>query len=227
MSFILDALRKSENERRKTEVPGIGDVPLVVHRNRVPRWTFGIIAGLSACLALLVWVWLRDAVPGAPPVGDGVVEGTTDIAPSTTAGAPSAPRGGEVRDLSTEARRAVDPPATAGVGNAPRTAVNSAPGGAADVPAPVSPAAVSPANAGTAAVPTLTLAQYRAAGGALPDLNLELHVYSPTAAERFVFINSAKYVEGQMLAEGPRLGAIIEEGAVLDYQGQSLLLPRE
>ena len=77
------------------------------------------------------------------------------------------------------------------------------------------------------AAPMLTLAQYRASGGALPELNLELHVYSTTAAERFVFINSSKYVEGQTLAEGPRLGAITEDGAILIHQGRSLLLPRE
>ena len=76
-------------------------------------------------------------------------------------------------------------------------------------------------------MPMLTLAQYRASGGALPELNLELHVYSPTAAERFVFINSSKYVEGQTLAEGPRLGAITQDGAVLVHEGRSLLLPRE
>ena len=31
MSFILDALRKSESERQQSAVPGISDVPAVVH----------------------------------------------------------------------------------------------------------------------------------------------------------------------------------------------------
>ena len=213
MSSILDALRKSENERRKAEVPGIGDVPLVVHRDRAPRWTLGVIAGLSVCLAVLVWAWLREADPGAPP--DAVSE-VVPPAVSTPAAAPAVSPGGlrrgEIRDLSAEARR---------------PAVNAASGGVADPPGSTPPAAALPANPGTAAVPTRTLAQFRAAGGALPELNLELHVYSTSAAERFVFINSAKYVEGETLAEGPRLNAITMEGAVLNYQGQSLLLPRE
>ena len=202
MSFILDALRKSETERQKAQVPGIADAPLVVHRNRVPRWTVGVIAGLSGCLAVLVWVWQRDAGSGAEPEALGVtVESSAQFTPA-------ARQDGEVRDLSAEARQATVTP----VGEA----------------RPLVPAAAPlPAAFDVVAAPLRTLAQYRASGGGLPELNLELHVYSPAAADRFVFINAAKYVEGETLAEGPRLGAITEEGAVLIHQGQSLLLPRE
>ena len=221
MSFILDALRKSETERQKAQVPGIGDSPLVVHRNHVPKWMVGVIAGLSACLVALVWIWLRDT-------GNDVeqnVAGVTDPTTQTTTGAatasappaspasttaPAARQSGEVRDLSVEARQATVSPDATGDGRSPATTA---------APPPVMPE--------FAALPMVTLAQYRASGGALPELNLELHVYSPTAAERFVFINSTKYVEGQTLAEGPRLGAITEAGAVLLHQGRSLLLPRE
>ena len=202
MSFILDALRKSETERQKAQVPGIADAPLVVHRNRVPRWAVGVIAGLSGCLAVLVWVWQRDAGSGAEPEALGVtVESSAQFTPA-------ARQDGEVRDLSAEARQATVAP----VGEE-RPAVPAA--------APLPPVL------DVVATPLRTLAQYRASGGGLPELNLELHVYSPAAADRFVFINAAKYVEGETMAEGPRLVAITEEGAVLTHQGQSLLLPRE
>ena len=220
MSFILDALRKSETERQKAQVPGIGDSPLVVHRNHVPKWMVGVIAGLSACLVALVWVWLRetgiDSEQNVAGVTDSTAQTTTGAAtasappaPPASTTAPAARQSGEVRDLSVEARRATVSPDATGDGRSPAT--TAAP--------PVMPE--------VAAVSMVTLAQYRASGGALPELNLELHVYSPTAAERFVFINSAKYVEGQTLVEGPRLGAITEAGAVLLHQGRSLLLPRE
>ena len=228
MSFILDALRKSETERQKAQVPGIGDAPMVVHQKHVPRWTVGLIACLSAGLVVLGWFWLRDAGTGtdrgvaasSTQTATGVAASSSQALPDTTTPAtpPASPLAamgsvsfplGEVRDLSEEARQSAVAPAAAGVGNAP------------------SPAVTTPAAPEVLAVPMLTLAQYRATGGALPELNLELHVYSPTAAERFVFINSSKYVEGETLAEGPRLGAITQDGAILVHEGRSLLLPRE
>ena len=238
MSFILDALRKSETERRKAQGPGIGDAPLVVHQKHVPRWTLGLIAGLSVGLVVIGWFWLRDAGTGTDrdPVGvaassapavtggatstvEAVAGAAVQVAPPASPASAIAPESrpaGEVTDLSMEVLRATAAPDPAGV--------RSAPTSQAATPAP---RAASTAAPEALAAPMLTLAQYRASGGALPELNLELHVYSPAAAERFVFINSSKYVEGQTLAEGPRLGAITVDGAVLVHQGRSLLLPRE
>jgi general secretion pathway protein B len=78
---------------------------------------------------------------------------------------------------------------------------------------------------GAAAEPTLPSAAALAAQGvALPALRLELHAYSPNPADRFVFINGTKYVEGAMLAEGPRVVSIAPNGAVLVYVGRRFLL---
>lgn len=227
MSFILDALRKSETERQKAQVPGIGDAPMVVHQKHVPRWTVGLIACLSVGLVVLGWFWLRDAGTGAEQdmaAASTQATSAAGVAPQAVTGTATSstpqpsPAGavdtvsfriGEIRDLSEEALQ-----------GAVATSVTDA----ASAPAQPATAALAPE---VLAAPMLTLAQYRATGGALPELNLELHVYSPAAAERFVFINSTKYVEGQTLTEGPRLGAITPDGAVLIHEGRSLLLPRE
>jgi general secretion pathway protein B len=63
-----------------------------------------------------------------------------------------------------------------------------------------------------------------ATGTVLPQMTLELHVYSRTPAQRFVRINSASYREGDVLSEGPRVVSITQEGVILDYQGQEFLL---
>ena len=76
--------------------------------------------------------------------------------------------------------------------------------------------------------PTLpSPAALAAEGIAVPPLRLELHAYSERPAERFVFINGAKYVEGQRLAEGPQLVAIAPNGAVLVQQGRRFMLSAE
>jgi general secretion pathway protein B len=66
-----------------------------------------------------------------------------------------------------------------------------------------------------------------ATGTTLPDMRLDIHVYSNTPTERFVFINMRKYLEGQAITEGPTVERITPEGAVLNSQGLRFLLPRQ
>ena len=61
----------------------------------------------------------------------------------------------------------------------------------------------------------------------LRPLRLELHVYSANPAERFVFINTARYGEGDQTSEGPVVRSINEDGVILSYEGRDYLLARE
>ena len=195
MSFILDALRKSENERQQSEVPSISDVPAVVHSTRLPTWAVASIAALSATILLLGWAWWHSTDGGEVAVADG---GSIGLRPGTPA---------------------VSRPATSG-------AVRNL---AWETVAASRPAAASPAARAVAATPTIvfgppTMMELIVAGSILPELTLELHVYSATASERFVRINSASYREGEVLADGPRVLSITAEGVILDYRDQSFLL---
>jgi general secretion pathway protein B len=62
---------------------------------------------------------------------------------------------------------------------------------------------------------------------ALPELHLDVHVYSTRPADRFVYINMRKYHEGAALQEGPTVEHIRRDGVVLNYQGLKFLLPRQ
>jgi general secretion pathway protein B len=62
---------------------------------------------------------------------------------------------------------------------------------------------------------------------ALPELHLDVHVYSTKPADRFVYINMRKYHEGAALQEGPTVEHIRRDGVVLNYQGLRFLLPRQ
>jgi hypothetical protein len=61
----------------------------------------------------------------------------------------------------------------------------------------------------------------------LEPLRMDLHVYSSNPAERFVFINNARYREGERLAAGPAVEQITDIGVILSYQGRDFLLTRD
>ena len=53
MSFILDALRKSEHERQRSAVPGLAQVPLATPQAQIPRWALGVMGVLGAAVLAL------------------------------------------------------------------------------------------------------------------------------------------------------------------------------
>jgi general secretion pathway protein B len=82
--------------------------------------------------------------------------------------------------------------------------------------APEAPAAAEPQG--------LPTADEIAGQGGLPALHLDLHVYAATPAQRFVFVNSRKYREGDTLQEGPVVEQITRDGAVLMFRGHRFRL---
>lgn len=215
MSFILDALKKSETDRQQQSNAEFAAVPTSAPAPAVPRWLW-VVGGLLAInLAVLIGVLLRpDAVaPSERPVelsSPAVLEETTTPAQAAT---PS------FSDRVATARE-----------NAPQ-----------QQPAPA-PAIVQPRNVNAvqpdlisqnpAAIPASDLypsiQEMRLQGQLdIPELHLDIHVYSTTPGDRFVFINMTKHREGSQLAEGPVVSEIVPEGVVLGHENQFFLLPRE
>jgi general secretion pathway protein B len=64
-------------------------------------------------------------------------------------------------------------------------------------------------------------------GGSLPELRLDLHVYTANPAERYAFINMHKVREGETTVEGVQVKEITRDGVVLDYRGTEFLLGRQ
>ncbi len=214
MSFILDALKKSEKERQREAVPGISDLPIVIHETRTSTWVVAVITALGLGVIALVWAWWQTSnevptIAGPPPAVPAIAEPPIVErlipAPEPAVVAPEPVAGTTTRNLANEAARIA-------------TAANRPPGTEPLVVQPT-PAVITPAP--------MSILQARAAGLAVPELTLELLVYSPEPAQRFVFINASKYVEGETLAAGPRLIEISPEGAILSYGGQNFLLPQE
>ena len=73
-----------------------------------------------------------------------------------------------------------------------------------------------------------TLIELRANGTLqLPELHIDIHVYSDVPGERFVFINMNKYKENSRLDEGPDIQEITIDGVILEYRGTEFMLSRE
>ena len=244
MSFILDALRKSEHARQKQIGPALADVPVVAARPKSNVWATAAIALLVVNLVAIGIVLLGRSRDGdsqavAPP-------------PETVAKPPTV-------ETNATARRAPPPPmlrpAAEGARAKPgRNAlrdeiVPAAPRPAAASEPPSGPPAVrvTPARAGTVTYQALTdLEESRNGPGAvqpaseqlprldeipsqggLPDLQLQLHVYSTEPRERFVFINGQKYTDGDTLREGPLVEQITSDGVVLSRNGHRFMLAKD
>src|ERR1700688_3476213 len=68
MSFILDALKKSELERQRQNVPGLVDSGAARPRPRLPAWAIALGLLLAVNLLVLLFVLTRSflASPHAP-----------------------------------------------------------------------------------------------------------------------------------------------------------------
>jgi general secretion pathway protein B len=66
-----------------------------------------------------------------------------------------------------------------------------------------------------------------AARGTIPVLHLDLHVYATQPQQRFIFVNSHRYREGDTLTEGPVVEQITPDGAVLSFRGSRFRLSND
>ena len=82
-------------------------------------------------------------------------------------------------------------------------------------------------SAQAAAPSTRPTADELTARGSLPELRLELHVWSNKPQERFVFVNGRRYREGETTAEGATLEEITRDGVVMSAGGNRFLLSRD
>jgi general secretion pathway protein B len=244
MSFILDALKKSENERQRQVGPSLADVQVSQRRNDKPWWVVAVAALLVLNLGVLLVVLMRDddAKSNAPQTATANAPATTDARPGTQVPLPASasrmPRGNPPVDASTnpavhslaDEAGSYEPgvapeadPQLSSAGHVPEGPPMVRPIEAPAVaPAPTQP---TPAEQDQEVLPTpSTLA---ASGTALPDMHLDIHVYAAQPADRFVFVNMRKYTEGQTLKEGPKLERITPDGAILNHQGLRFLLPRQ
>lgn len=214
MSIILDALKKSDSERQRQNTPGIASIPSGQAGKSGARWTW--IIGVLLLLNLIAVVFLINrptdepaaaATPSAEPAAVQPGPAPAAAEPVTTAQGPRTDptTRPEIVEAAPQAKPEPEPPAPT-------------------VEKPVE--APAPRPTVTAGLPTFD--ELRARGVLqLPDLHVDIHVFSGKPDDRFVFVNMSKYKERARLAEGPVISEITPDGVVLDYLGTAFLLPRE
>ncbi len=219
MSFILDALKKSEIERQRQSVPGLMDTRLQERRNRLPLWATVLAVLLGINLLVLAFVlWHRNApAPHAAPVSPISPPAAADAAP---------PEAQHFSPLDPSPVYAPEIPVPA---ENPTTTTPGTPAKVAAHPAHRADPLLSEAAAPSENQEILpSISEINLTGAqALPELHLDVHVYSTKPADRFVYINMRKYHEGATLQEGPLVERIRRDGVVLNYQGLKFLLPRQ
>ncbi len=222
MSFILDALRKSEIERQRQNGPSMAEFPVARPDRRLPAALVVIGLLLAMNIAVVLYFMLRDtggttasvAAPAAAPAAapDAASRVAVPDAPPTAA----APGALESQALAADA--ALEPPAV--YYELPATEPPDAPD-----PTLLPAAGTPPGITYEDAPPGGDFASVAAATG-LPELTVDLHVFTADPAKRAVFINGRRYTQGARIAEGPLVEEITPEGAMLSYRGRRFLLPR-
>ena len=224
MSFILDALKKSEAERQRQAGPTLLEVRITRPRRRYPIWA-AIVGALLGINAVVLVVFLLHK-----PTPVEHVEPATAATPAPAlAPAPApAPVAGAAAAVATKNVSAtVNPNLAAGSdggaqGKAVTPVLSEDTHNPADEEPAVPPSRVQVERAGPDNYGNLpSISQL---GTSVPALQLDLLDYSEHPNERYALINMHRVREGDTLPEGPRVLAITRDGVALNYQGKDFLL---
>lgn len=235
MSLILDALRKSEAARRRSEAPDLFSPTPQAHvpvRAR-PAWPLWAMAGFGlVSSAIAAWMLLHRPAPEAPAArpADPVVADAPASPPAPASAPTTLPATLPMIPTAPPPTASTTPAAAPTVAPAPAPAaaptlppVTTAPAPA-PLPAPPSPKPppVPPTGDRATALADLDADVRRQ----LPPLKLSMHLWNDDPQRRFVIL------DGQRLREGDTLGELVVEridrdDVVLSWRGARLRLPAE
>lgn len=225
MSYILDALKKAESDRRLGSVPDIhtheiaaaesdGGAPLWAK-----PWVWAVFALLVLSLIAAAWRQPWHTTPVAIPSTALQVQ----AAPTTTPTAVPPPAAVVTAAVAPPAAGAVEPVARPAVIEKPAVSKprQSAPPVVARPdkamaqerkPAPETPAPAEPRVANLRELPQNIQAE-------IPPLVVTGYIYSKNQADRSVLINNKLLREGEQVAPGLVLEKMTQKEAVLNYKG--------
>ena len=226
MSYILDALRKSDQQRQHGAAPTLMSVPLPTPGQAHPR-RLGL--GLMALLLLVIGIvigWLQPWQAGPQQLPAATLDAAPAQAQQNVPRLPSESATVEPRPLPDRDKRA--PAALAPAPTPAPTPVTAAQPARAAAPAGApAPPAEAPKPAPKAVVADAAVEQKVLSRAELPpDLQQEipkmqvsLHAYSSKPRSRLVSINDQLLQEGDALISGLILEQVTSDGMIFSYKG--------
>lgn len=189
MSFILDALKKSERERQRKNTPKISDVLVESEKKQNNKHSIFIIFLLLSIILLLIYPQFYST------------SRTSSIETKPIIDLPQSTKSNLLEIQSNKKEKEIDL-YQEDVENFDPNEVNEVP----DI------LDINVANISNNLF--------------LPEMHIDIHVFSEIPSERFVFINMRKYFEGEEIQEGLIVDGITEEGVLLKQQDITFLLPK-
>jgi len=245
MSYILDALRKSDQLRRRSGTPTLLQVPVeVATPKQPPPLLYAAIALLLLALGIAIGWWRPWLQEERTPTAGMRTQATPELVPA-----------GPAPEAAVPSVRQAPPPAPAAIASAPAAALaapaparapsatgqaaKSAPVQEAAAPVQPKPKAVAqrevpaathpeqkearPARSAIAELPAVTQMKLSelplGIQQELPPLSISVHAYSGNARDRLVGINGRLLHEGDVVAPGLKLEQITLDGMILSYKG--------
>lgn len=254
MSYILEALKKAEQERELGQVPGLEAAQPALPESQSRRWIWILGGGLllNAIVMAAIWSSSSDdrpedaamvAIVPAGKLPPGPVPVEPEPAPTP---APTDVMGSSAgRESGPQAETPIPMPAVTmqrPLRSLPLAAPKPAPVTDPGDRSPVTAGPIPPTNAAaqmTGTQPADSAATVEPDAQSLPkwpqvpraitgqvngELTLNMHVYSDNPDERFVLINMHKYREGQEMEEGPTVERIVPKSAILGVPAGRFLL---
>jgi general secretion pathway protein B len=242
MSFILDALKKSESDRQRQSGPSLFEVKVAPPRRSLPIWALAIAVLLGINVIVISWMLLRRPAAQQPAAASQPTAAVVHDAPTARAtttppvqGAATSGQGAGAAPAATpvaataHAEASGPPTASAPLTNSAPNAGQPSPGDNASDNAPAVEPTATPGfgtSGGAPAGGDMPLYQQIVTSDNLPPLHLDMHVFADRPRDRFVLINMHRLGEGDTLPGGVHVDAIRPDGVVLSYQGTQFLLPR-
>ncbi len=234
MSYILDALRKSDLQRQRGTAPTLLAAQAAPAAPRRPALGVYVLAALLLLGAGVVIGWVRPWQDDAPVRHESIVvkpavplASEPAPAPATTGVPPQSPSQPAMQSAPEQAR-AVNPPrppqapalAESAKQATPERVVRAAPKvnglpRAADADAPGSAAITGPTEPAPVMIKDLPLS-IRAE---LPAMKFTVHAWSADPQRRLVGIDSRILREGDNVAPGLKLEQITPDGMIFDFKG--------
>jgi general secretion pathway protein B len=210
MSYILDALKKSEQERGRGTPPSVQTMhssSLNYHASKTQLWPYLLLAAVLVNLAALVYFIMAKSDTEASLHSAQKITGTQPAA-SHSAGAvsiePVAPTSRNSNETETIIYKPVSMPATSQTAAAePASVLARIP----EYPQPRGPVMEKDEL-------PVHMQQH------IPAMEFSAHVYSTNPMQRSIVINGRFMEEGDRLTADLRLDEITADGAIFNFQGQ-------